>query len=66
MTIKRILGLGAIAAVGAAIFYYYGGHQAPDGQPPLAELSPANFASFQEAFNKADGEVRVVLMFSPT
>ncbi len=66
MIIKRIFGLAAVAALGGAIFYYYGGHQAPEGQPPLADLSPANFASFQDAFNKADGEVRVVLMFSPT
>lgn len=66
MTFKRILGLAAIAALGAAIFYFYAGHKTPEGQQPLAELSPANFASFRDAFNKADGEVRVVLMFSPT
>ena len=66
MTIKRIFGLAAVASLCGALFYLYGGHQAPDGQPPLADLSPANFASFRDAFNQAGGEVRVVLMFSPT
>ena len=66
MNFKRIFGLAAIAAAGAALFYYYAGHQAPEGQPSLVELSPANFPSFRDAFNQADGELRLVLMFSPT
>ena len=63
MTLKRTFTFIAAAGLAAALYYYYGGHQTPEGQPPLASFS---LPSFQEAFNAASGDVRVVLMFSPT
>ncbi len=66
MTTKRILTIAGSLALAGALFYFYGGHQTPDGQLPLAELNSGNFASLGEAFNAAEGEVRVILMFSPT
>jgi hypothetical protein len=61
--------IGAIVAallLGTLLFYFYGGHQAPPGQPSLAELRPENFTTIATAFNAAKDEVRVVLLLSPT
>lgn len=38
----------------------------PDGQPPLATIGPDSLASFRDAFNANDGEVRVLALLSPT
>lgn len=38
----------------------------PTGQPPLVYLAPQNFDQLRAAFNKASGDVRVVLLLSPT
>lgn len=38
----------------------------PPGQPALATLGPGSLPAFQDAFNAADGEVRVLAMLSPT
>jgi hypothetical protein len=36
---RRSVGLGLAAlAIFAGLFYLYGGHQTPTGQPPLADL----------------------------
>ena len=58
--------IASAVALGGSLFYFYGGHDTPDGQPPLIDLVPGNFASLKDAFNAASSEVRVVLMFSPT
>jgi hypothetical protein len=38
----------------------------PAGQPSLSTLTPENFGQLRTAFNKALGDVRVVLLLSPT
>jgi hypothetical protein len=66
MTRKRILGIIAALVLFGALLYLYAGHQTPAGQPPLAELTAQNFTGIENAFNAAKGEVRVVLLLSPT
>jgi len=38
----------------------------PPGQEPLATLSAANFAAFEESFDKSTEGPRLVLLLSPT
>jgi hypothetical protein len=38
----------------------------PAGQPSLSSLTTENFDQLRAAFNKASGDVRVVLLLSPT
>jgi hypothetical protein len=40
--------------------------RAPAGQPSLASLTSENFNELRTAFNKDSGDVRVVLLLSPT
>jgi hypothetical protein len=42
----------AIALIGA-LFYFYGGHKTPDGQPPLRRLTTQNVVEVKIAFNAA-------------
>ena len=39
---------------------------APPGQEPLATLTAANFAAFEESFDKSTEGPRLVLLLSPT
>ncbi len=50
----------------AALGYYYGGSQAPIGQPPLQSLTAQNMDEIKGAFNATKSEVRVLLLLSPT
>jgi len=65
---KRKYSLGALVAVLvlAALLYFYGGSQAPAGQPPLDSLTARNVAEVKNQFNAAQDEVRVLLLLSPT
>ncbi|HZI94912.1 MAG TPA: hypothetical protein VFE84_11755 [Patescibacteria group bacterium] len=38
----------------------------PAGQPPLATLGPGDLAPVREIFNASAGDVRILLMLSPT
>jgi hypothetical protein len=38
----------------------------PTGQDPLATLTAANFAAFEESFDKSIEGPRLVLLLSPT
>ena len=38
----------------------------PTGQPPLTALTSNNFDQLRAAFNAASGDVRIVLLLSPT
>jgi hypothetical protein len=59
--------LGALATVLLlALIYFYGGSQAPSGQPPLKSLTPQNVAEVKNQFNAANDDVRVLLLLSPT
>ena len=56
----------AAAAIFAALFYLYGGHQTPGGQPPLAELNTANLVELKNVFNDGHADVRMLVLLSPT
>lgn len=47
-------------------FYLHGPRETPQGQPPLAHLTPETFASIERSFNDASDRVRVLVMLSPT
>ena len=64
---RRSVGLGLTAlAIFAGLFYLYGGHQTPGGQAPLADLNMANLSEFKNEFNDSHGNVRVLVLLSPT
>jgi len=66
MKSKFIFGpLSAVVLVGA-LFYFYGGSQAPSGQPPLDSVTSRNVADIKTQFNLAKDDVRVQLLLSPT
>lgn len=66
MSSKSIWGVIAAALLIAALVYFYGGSQAPAGQPPLESLTPQNVVAAKNAFNAAKDDVRVLLFLSPT
>jgi hypothetical protein len=65
---KRQYVLGALLMVLllAALVYFYGGSQAPTGQPTLESLTAQNVAQVKNQFNAAKDDVRVLLLLSPT
>jgi hypothetical protein len=65
---KRLSILTGLLLVGllALGWHFYGGGAVPSGQPPLASLTSANFDQLRTAFNAASGQVRIVLLLSPT
>jgi hypothetical protein len=60
VTLLMIIGLLALG------WYFHGGSTVPAGQPALVSLTSANFDQLRVAFNAASGEVRIVLLLSPT
>jgi len=61
-----ILTALVFACLLALCWHFYGGTRVPAGQPPLVTLTSTNFEQLRAAFNEATGEVRVVLLLSPT
>jgi len=67
MTKKRLwLAAAGAAALVAAGYYTWAPREAPAGQPPLVALQPENFETIRAAFNSAAGQVRILLLLSPT
>ena len=66
MTRKTILPISAAVVLSAGLFYFYGGHSVPAGQPPLVDLTPQNLSTIEDAFNGAKGDVRLLVLLSPT
>ena len=66
----RVIALLAatVTALGLAAFIWvkFAPRQVPPGQPPLATLESRSVPGFRDAFNAADGEVRILAMLSPT
>jgi hypothetical protein len=58
-------GMLAAALAGAPVLLY-GGQKVPAGQPPLRNLTDQNVAIVEKAFNAAQDDVRVLVLFSPT
>jgi hypothetical protein len=67
---KQRLSILAVAVVVAGLlalgWHFYGGEKVPAGQPPLVSLTSSNFDQLRTAFNGASGDVRIVLLLSPT
>lgn len=66
MKSKYIFGALLAVVLVAALFYFYGGSEAPSGQPPLESVTAQNVADIKTQFNVAKNDVRVVLLLSPT
>jgi hypothetical protein len=68
MKTKRITVAALLAVLGllAVSRHYYAGSTVPAGQPALLSLDAQNFDQVRRAFNAASGNVRVVLLLSPT
>lgn len=64
---RRNVGLGLSAlAIFVGLFYFYGGHQTPRGQAPLADLNAANLGELKNEFNDSKANVRILVLLSPT
>jgi hypothetical protein len=66
---KKRLGIVAVlvcAVLLALAWHYYGGTNVPAGQPSLVALTSTNFEQLRAAFDAAYGDVRIVLLLSPT
>ena len=61
-----LLVLSCVVAVIVGARYYLGGHRAPAGQPPLAELTSGALDSLKADFNRSAEGVRIILLLSPT
>jgi hypothetical protein len=66
MNPKRIRLIVVLLIVFGAVYYFYGGHVTPQGQPPLVSFSAGDLTPLQTAFNASASSVRVVVMLSPT
>ena len=63
---KRALRLMIATVIVAAGFYLWGSSSTPPGQPPIVSLNETNVAQFQQGFNAAISDTRIVLLLSPT
>jgi hypothetical protein len=65
MTNKNLLAIPAALLLGVGV-YFYGGHTAPSGQPALVDLTPQTLPAIESAFNEGKGDVRLLVLLSPT
>jgi hypothetical protein len=63
LSILAVLVIGGLLALG---WRYYRGEKVPAGQQPLVSLTSSNFDQLRSAFNATSGEVRIVLLLSPS
>jgi hypothetical protein len=63
---RRALCLVFAIAILAVGLYLWGLSSTPPGQPPLVSLNEANVSQFQQSFNAAFSNIRIVLLLSPT
>lgn len=66
MSRKRIFLVVVLLMGFCALYYLYGGHSTPKGQPPLVSISSGDLAPLKTAFNDSASSIRVVVMLSPT
>lgn len=66
MSRKRILLFALLLVAFGAVYYFYGGHSTPKGQPPLVIFSSDDLTPLKSAFNGSASSIRVVVMLSPT
>jgi len=64
---KKTFSIGiAVVALLVLAAYLRMDSSTPPGQDPLATLTAANFAAFEESFDKSIEGPRLVLLLSPT
>jgi hypothetical protein len=64
---KKTFAIGAaVVTVLVVAVYLRMDSSTPPGQEPLATLTAANFAAFEETFDKSREGPRLVLLLSPT
>ena len=69
MTVTRRgwIAIGLVAVVLVALAQrQLGTHNAPPGQPPLANLDAGSLDMLRADFNRATGEARIIVLLSPT
>ena len=66
MKVKYAAWFVLVVIVLTICWYLWGSGRAPQGQPPLTSLTPANLDQFKSAFNGATDRNRLVLLLSPT
>jgi hypothetical protein len=66
MSRKQILLFGVLLVALGALYYFYGGHSTPKGQPSLVSFSSGDLMPLKTAFNGSSSSIRVVVMLSPT
>jgi hypothetical protein len=59
------IGLGAVVLIALA-HRQIGTHNAPPGQPPLANLDAGSLDMLRADFNRAGGEARIIVLLAPT
>ena len=61
------IALGLVAVVLVALAQrQLGTHNAPAGQPPLANLDAGSLDMLRADFNRAAGAARIIVLLSPT
>ncbi len=64
---KRAFAIGvAVVTLLLVAVYLRMDSSTPPGQEPLATLTSANFAAFEESFDKSTEGPRLILLLSPT
>jgi len=66
MNRKWIVLIPVILVAGGIVYYFYGGHSTPKGQPPLVRFSADDLTPLKTAFNSTTSSIRVLVMLSPT
>jgi len=66
MSRKRILLIAVLLVAFEAVYYFYGRHSTPQGQPPLVSFASGDLTPLKTAFNGSVSSIRVVVMLSPT
>ena len=56
----------AVALAAALGWQQFGTHHTPLGQPALLHLAPHSIETLRGDFNNASGDVRLVVLLSPT
>jgi hypothetical protein len=64
---KKTFAIGVFVVILILLAAYFRlGSSAPPGQEPLATLTTANFAAFEQSFDKSIEGPRFLLLLSPT
>ena len=58
MTRKRILLVVVLLVAFGAVYYFYGGHSVPKGQPPLLSFSAGDLTPLKTAFTASARFIR--------